>query len=284
MKYTIISAETDLGVHINGANLGANILSNQFPNYPTIHLPQNKQIIKNTDPKNLQKNLPEINKYNQQLFEQIIKTINNNNFPITIGGDHSLAIATALASNHFHNNLGIIWIDAHADYNTLETTLTGNIHGLPLAAINGHNQKELTNLLTNNYISKENTVIVGARSIDPKELENLKNNNIKVFTTDDIKQQGIQAIMDQAFTIATNNTNGVHISYDLDIIDPHDCPGVSIPEINGITKEEAYQIMDYLVTKKHQIKSLDLVEYNPNYDQDNKSLIIATNLLNKFLN
>ena len=223
------------------------------------------------------------NNFNKLLFDKITNLLNENKFPITIGGDHSVAIASALATNNHYKNLGIIWIDAHTDYNTFDTTITGNIHGLPLAAINGYKTEKLTNFLTDNHINPKNTVIVGARSIDESELINLKNNNITFFTTEDIKKEGLDNILDKAFQIAGNNTNGIHISYDLDYIDPIDCPGVSVPEINGVDINLAIETMKYIKNKKHLIKSLDLVEYNPKFDINNKTLNIATNLLNIFL-
>jgi len=115
------------------------------------------------------------------------------------------------------------------------------------------------------------------------ELENLKNAGIKIFTTQDIKKHGISYIMDKAFEIATKNTNGVHISYDIDVIDPELAPGVSIPAINGISIEEANEIMEKISSSKGKIKSLDLVEYNPDADIDNKTLDITYTLLKKFL-
>lgn len=284
MKYTLINANTDLGVHIDGTNKGPNLITNHFKQYETITIEKNNDYQKNKDKHNLAKNLDEINKFNKKLYDTVTNLLENNTFPITIGGDHSIAIPTALASNDYHKNLGIIWIDAHTDYNTFESTITGNIHGLPLAAINNYYNEKLTNILTNNYINPKNTVIVGARSIDPLELENLKNNNITYFTTEDIKKEGINNILDKAFKIAEENTNGIHISYDLDYIDPEICPGVSVPEQNGIDLETAYSTMEYLNNKKDIIKSLDLVEYNPLNDIDNKTKDIAINLLNIFIN
>lgn len=284
MKYTFINANSDLGVHIDGTNNGPNLITKNFNNYEIHSLNKNDKIKKSKDKSDLAKNLNEINKFNQKLFDKILSLLKDNKFPITIGGDHSIAIASALASNHYHKSLGIIWIDAHTDYNTFDSTVTGNIHGLPLAAINGYKTAALTSFLTNDFINPKNTVIVGARSIDELELVNLKNNNITYFTTEDIKKEGINNILDKAFQIAGNNTNGIHISYDLDYIDPIDCPGVSVPEKDGINFETAIDTMKYLNNKKELIKSLDLVEYNPKFDIDNKTLNIASKLLETFIN
>lgn len=283
MKYTFINANTDLGTHIDGTNKGPSLITNNFKNYEIITIEKNNNKEKSKDTTDLAKNINEINVFNKLLFNTITNLLNENKFPITIGGDHSIAIASALASNNHHKNIGIIWIDAHTDYNTFDSTLTGNIHGLPLAAINGYKNKTLTNFLTNNYINPKNTVIVGARSIDKLELNNLKDNNITFFTSEDIKKEGINNILDKAFKIAGNNTSGIHISFDLDYIDPTDCPGVSVPEINGIDSKTAIKTMEYIKNKKHLIKSLDLVEYNPEFDSGNKTLELATQLLDTFL-
>lgn len=283
MNNTIICVNSDLGLSKDGTNLGPTAIYNNFSEYKNIIINKDNKYKKEKDSTNMRKNLNEVNKVNTQLFNAVTEVLNNNEFPITLGGDHSIAIGSALASNNYYKSIGIIWIDAHTDYNNLNTTITGNIHGLPLAVINGTNKEELSSFLTNNYISPKNTVVVGARSIDPLELEYLKEKGITVFTTKDIKKEGINKILDKAFVIACNNTTGVHISYDLDYIDPITCPGVSVPEKDGISEDTAYDTMKYLKEHKNIIKSLDLVEYNPLLDIDNRTLNIATNLLNIFL-
>ncbi|MGN1353004.1 MAG: arginase [Bacilli bacterium] len=285
MQYTFINANIDLGTHVDGSNNGPIQITNNFNSYKIVNIDQDN-IIKDKNIKSKTKNLKSINKFNNELYHTVTDIIKNNEFPITIGGDHSLAIGSAIASNTQNEDIGIIWIDAHTDYNTIESTITGNVHGLPLAAINGHNKLELSSFLTPKpkYINHNRTVIVGARSIDELELVNLNKDNITVYTTEDIHKYGVDIILDKAFKQVLGDNNKVHISYDLDVIDPVICPGVSIPEVNGISLEESYSIMNYIATKKEYIKSLDLVEYNPHYDIDNKSLNIAIDLINIFLN
>lgn len=284
MNKTMICVNSDLGLSKDGTNLGPALIYNNFTQYKNININKDNNYKKEKELNNMKKNLSEVNKINTLLFNKVTEVLNNNEFPITIGGDHSIAIGSALASSNYYKSIGIIWIDAHTDYNNLDTTITGNIHGLPLAVINGTNKKELSSFLTNNYISPKNTVVVGARSIDPLEAKYLKEKGITVFTTNDIKKEGINNILDKAFKIACTNTSGIHISYDLDYIDPITCPGVSVPEKDGISETTAYETMKYLKEHKNVIKSLDLVEYNPLLDIDNKTLKIATNLLNIFLN
>ncbi len=279
--YTIINANTDLGVHVDGANLGPKILTKDL-NIKKYNIDKEK-IIKSKDKNDFKKNLSEVNDFTKKIFEQELKILENNSFPLLIGGDHSAVIGSTLASQKYHKNIGIIWIDAHGDYNTFETTHTGNLHGLPLAAITGYKCDELTNFITDNYINPKNAVIVGARTIDPWEICNLRDAGVTILTTKDIHEKGVKKIMDEAFKIALNNTFGVHISYDIDVIDPIFAPGVSIPEKDGISLKEAHEIMNYLVNNKNSIKSMDIVEFNPLKDIDNKTYDISINLINKFI-
>ena len=205
-------------------------------------------------------------------------------FPIMIGGDHSAAIASALACAKVNIDVGIIWIDAHTDFNTFETTITGNIHGLPLAAITGYKCSELRYYHNGKVIQPSRTVVIGARSIDDAEKDNLRYAGVTVFSTQDIKEQGIEKIMEEAFKIAGYKTRGIHISYDLDVIDPKEAPGVSVPEYDGITEEEAMKINEYLVKHMKEILSFDLVEFNPLRDQGRKTEQIALNILTQIIN
>ena len=283
MKLTLINAKTDLGVMVDGANLGPEILSNYYKDDKRIDKIINlekENIKKSHDPKDLAKNLDTINEFNARLYNEIKQ---DNNFPITLGGDHSLAIGSALASIKKEENLGIIWIDSHGDYNTFETTRTGNIHGLPLAALNHQTGDRLSLFHDGNYYLPENTVIVGGRDIDPWEMPVIEKAGATVFSTKDIKEQGISTIIKKAIDIASNNTKGIHISFDIDVIDPEIAKGVSVPAINGITDEEAYLITDEVLKYKDKIKSWDLVEFNPLKDEDKKTEKIAINILEKVI-
>lgn len=282
----IINACTDLGVHINGTRLGPIELTKNLKNsnINNIFTLQYHDITKDTSNYNKRKNLDEINKFNEQLYSLISSSLDNHKLPITIGGDHSLAIATALASIKKYNNMGIIWFDSHGDFNTFDTTISGNIHGLPLAVITNYEKKYLSDFHSGNFYNPQNTVIVGARDIDILEIENLKEAGVTIFSTDDVRKQGADVVTRKALEIASANTNGVHISYDIDLIDPEVAPGVSIPAVNGINIEEAFLIVQTIIKKKNLVKSIDIVEYNPTLDIDNKTKNIALNILNNFLN
>lgn len=282
MRTMIFGAGTDLGVHIDGASLGPVQLMNDLKAFykgESMLFEQDKEIIKSRNLSDRRKNEYEIEKFNTNLYKNIVEKIKEEYFPIMIGGDHSAAIASALASAKVNVDVGLIWIDAHTDYNTFETTVTGNIHGLPLAAINGYKNQELRYYHQGKIIQPSKTVIIGARSIDEKEKDNVRYSGVTVFSTEDIKEKGIDAIMDEAFKIAGFKTKGIHISYDLDVIDPEIAPGVSIPEFDGITEEEAMKINEYLVNHMKEIISFDLVEFNPLRDIDRKTEQIALNIL-----
>ena len=289
MNITLINAKTDLGVTIDGANLGPEIIGNNFKNNQKVKniININKsKIEKSKDVNDLAKNLNEVNSFNHKLYKAVIDSKENNTFPIILGGDHSLAIGSALGSIKKEKNLGIIWIDAHLDYNTFDTTITGNIHGLPLSTINGLNNK-LSLFHNQEYYNPKNTVVIGYRSEEENkeiELNNVKEMGVTVFTTQDIKELGIKTVIKTAFQIATKDTNGVHISYDLDVIDPIVCPGVSVPEANGISDNDAYLILDEVLNYKDNITSFDLVEFNPTKDINKKTETISLNLLNKIIN
>jgi arginase len=284
----IIAACSDLGLHVIGTQKGPEILINNI-NKNNINeikkINYDNKYIKDFDTNNLKKNLYELNIFNEKLYKEVNNSLNNNMLPITLGGDHSIAIASALASINKYHNMGIIWFDAHGDFNTFETTTSGNIHGLPFAAVTGYEKTLLSDFHNGNYFNFKNAVLLGARDIDePHELNNLKNAGITIITTDDIKKYGIDAMYEKAFSIASNGTNGIHISYDLDCIDCDIAPGVSIPVKNGINLDEAYGFVDYMIKNKEKIKSIDLVELNPTRDINKITEKIALNILNKLIN
>ena len=184
MKTVIIGAGSDLGVHIDGAHLGPVQLMNDIKGFyqgeQNLFL-QDNDILKSRNLSDRRKNEYEIDNFNTTVYNAIVEKMKQDFFPILIGGDHSVAAASALASAKIHQNIGIIWFDAHADYNTFDTTVSGNMHGLTLAAITGYKNHELRYFHDGNIIQTSKAVIVGARSIDPWEKDNLKYSGITVF-------------------------------------------------------------------------------------------------------
>ena len=280
-KISVVLASDDAGVHVDGAALGALKLGEDLDN--TIVIKQ-KEFNKSHDKNDLKKNLKEVNSFNEELYNKVYNELVNNNKVLTIGGDHSLAIGSVLSSVKYNKKMGIIWIDAHGDYNTFDTTITGNLHGLPLAVIDNYEKTLLNEFHNGNYIDPKNTVVVGVRDLDPKELENLKDAGVTMFTTDDVHTLGVEEVMNLAFKIASFNVDKVHVSYDLDVIDPKIACGVSIPAKDGISKQEAYDIMDEVLKHSDIINTMDLVEYNSLLDKNNETYNIAIELRNKILN
>jgi len=281
-KIAIIGACCDLGVHIDGANEGPVALNKRFPDIKMIVA---NDIKKSKNKNDLCKNIDEIYKYNKLLYNESLNIVNKDELLITIGGDHSIAVPTSLASIMKHKNLGIIWFDAHGDFNTLKTTETGNIHGLPFAVLTNYDKDFLTTYHSGDFYNYKNAVLVGARDIDyPNEYNNLIDAGVTIFTTEDIKKYGTEYIYNKAFKIASNGTNGIHISYDLDVIDPIIAPGVSIPVKDGLNIKQAYDFIDKMIEYKKNIKSIDLVEFNPKLDKKNQTLNIAIEIINKIIN
>lgn len=278
MNKIIINANCDLGITVCGSEEGPRNLTKDLKNLNIINIDK-PNVLKETEKDNLSKNFNAVNEFNEKLYNEIIK---HDEFVITIGGDHSISIASALASVKKHPGIGIIWIDAHPDYNTFETTITGNIHGLPLASITGQNGNKLTYFHNSEYISDSKTVIVGARSIDEGEQKNIDKTESLVFTTNDVFNLGVKKTMQQAFERAGKN-NKVHISFDVDVIDPILAPGVSVPEIDGINYEQAEEIFDFLIANKEKIASLDIVEYNPIRDKNEITYKFIKKLLKRIV-
>ncbi len=286
MRTMIFCACTDLGVNIDGASLGPIQIMNDLKTFyqgESLLFEQNKDIIKSRNLSDRRKNEYEIDNFNSNLYKNIIEKIKEEYFPIMIGGDHSASIASALASAKANIDIGCIWIDSHATYSTFSTTVTGNIHDLALATINGYENQDLRHYHNGKVIQAAKTVVIGARNIDDKEKDNLRYSGVTVFTTKDIKEKGIDTIMDEAFKIAGYKTKGIHISYDLDIIDPDISPGVSIPEFDGISEEEAMSINEYIIKHIKDVLSFDLVEFNPLRDVNRKTEQIALNILAQFI-
>ena len=341
-KLAIINACTDLGVNVDGAELGAQILTkdlasskishtytvrdtnhketvdlkkqninrkevNDFVeefNYLLLamhesHFEENMSdeeinhyyqkmhnlvlAVKALDSKCEKRNLPQINQFNEELYHTVLKVIDDGEFPLTVGGDHIIAIASSLASLQKHENLGIIWFDSHADFNTYSTSVTGNLHGLPLAVATHYEKDILADFHKGPFYNPKNAVIVGGRDIDPWEWGNVLDAGVTVFSSKDIQKYGAEEICKKAFAIASNGTNGVHISFDLDIIDPQVAPGVSVPAKNGINLEQTTNLVDEMIKYADKIKSADLVEYNPTLDKNNVTEKIAKMILNKWI-
>ena len=288
MKFNIYKVSSDYGVSVKGARFAPNKLVNKLNN-DNINFVKEINLIKNAKKEyeidNKEKNKKLVNKVNRKLYKEVYKGLKRNIFPITIGGDHSISIGSALASIKRYKNMGIIWFDTHGDFNDLKTTNSGNIHGMPFAVITGFMGKELNEFHIGEYYDPKKAVLFGAHDIDePGEMENLKKSGVTIITAEDIRKNGVSEMIDKAFKIASNKTNGIHISFDIDGIDPSYCPGVTTAVSDGVTLDDAMKFIDAVVEKRSIIKSFDLVEFNPLRDLERKTENVAINILNNIIN
>jgi arginase len=214
--------------------------------------------------------------------ELMIKTLESGKVPIVLGGDHSVAAGTVAGVAEFYRRqnqkIGLIWIDAHSDINTPESSPSGNVHGMPLAAIMGLGPPELANILNfSPKVSPENCVLVGVRDIDAIEKENIRKAGIEVFTMRDIDERGMRTVMEDALRMAGRGTAGYHISLDMDWVDPEDAPGVGTPVRGGATYREAHLAME-IIADDGRMLSFEIVEVNPVIDEHNRTAELAVEL------
>jgi len=215
--------------------------------------------------------------------EAAVKALEEGATPLVLGGDHSLAAGSIAGVAEFYRRqqqrIGVLWIDAHSDLNTPETSPSGNVHGMPLAALLGLGPAALTNIF--GYapkIAPENTVLIGVRDIDAAERENIRRAGIaEVYTMRDIDERGMRAVMEEALRAAGRATAGYHVSLDMDWIDPEDAPGVGTPVRGGATYREAHLAME-IVADHGRLLSFEIVEVNPVIDEHNRTADLAVEL------
>jgi arginase len=214
--------------------------------------------------------------------ELVLKTLEAGKVPLVLGGDHSVAAGTVSGVAEFYRRqnqkIGLIWIDAHTDINTPESSPSGNVHGMPLAAIMGLGPPELANVLNfSPKVSPENCVLVGVRDIDAIEKENVRRAGIAAFTMRDIDERGMRTVMEEALKIAGRGTAGYHVSLDMDWVDPEDAPGVGTPVRGGATYREAHLAME-IIADHGRMLSFEIVEVNPVIDEHNRTADLAVEL------
>ena len=224
-----------------------------------------------TNPK--MKYLNEVIECNTSLAEKVYLALNNGTIPFILGGDHSLALGSlAGASKYFNDDLAVVWIDAHGDLNTHETSPSGNIHGMPLAASIGFGYESLTSILfKKRKVNPENIFLLGCRDLDSGEIKLINDLEINMWTIEDIKNKGAKATIEELLERMNNrHLNNIHLSYDIDCLDPSYVPGTGTPVNNGLTFEESQVLLHGRFSTSH-VKCIDFVEYNPTLDKDNKT-------------
>jgi arginase len=228
------------------------------------------------------KYLKEITATCTKLADLVLKTLEAGKVPLCLGGDHSMAAGTASGVAEFYRRqqqrIGLIWIDAHTDINTPESSPSGNVHGMPLAALMGLWQSDLGNIYGfSPKVNPENCVLVGVRDIDAVEKENVRRAGIGVFTMRDIDERGMRTVMEEALRLAGRGTAGYHISLDMDWVDPEDAPGVGTPVRGGATYREAHLAME-IIADHSRMLSMEIVEVNPVIDEHNRTANLAVEL------
>ena len=288
MKIKILGVPLDLGqerrgvdmgpsaVRAAGLNLALKSLGHDVEDAGNIHvrLPE-EQPFGNQQAKYLN----EIAETSQEVAQLVCRTLEAGYFPVSLGGDHSMSIGTQAGVAKFYHDrgeeVGCLWIDAHADMNTPETSSTGNVHGMPFAASLGHGPESLTNIF--GFAPKlrpEKCSLIGIRDLDGRERQMVRSSGVSLFTMRDIDEMGMRNVMKRAITLATKGTAGFVVSFDMDVVDPEDAPGVGTPVRGGITYREAHLAME-MVADSGKMLAFELVEINPIIDVLNKTAILG---------
>jgi len=233
------------------------------------------------------KYLNEIAETCQDVAHRNYQALESGYFPISLGGDHSVAVGTVAGAAKFYHDrgqdIGCLWIDAHADMNTPDSSPSGNVHGMPFAASLGFGADALTKIFGfAPKLKPDKCVLVGARDLDSRERRQVRDSGIHVFTMRAIDEQGMRTVMEKALAIATTDTAGFLTSFDMDVVDPDEAPGVGTPVRGGITFREAHLAMEMISDSKKMV-ALDLVEINPIIDILNKTAILGVGLVSSAL-
>jgi arginase len=222
-----------------------------------------------------------------KLYSNVRASLEEGALPVVLGGDHSLAAGSVGASaDHAAargGEIGLLWIDAHGDMNTPATTLTGNVHGMPLAALLGPEPSELSRIGDRApKVRAATTVLIGIRNLDDLEKERIKDSGVHVFTMKDIDRHGIAVVMKRALTLAGRKTAGIHVSFDMDVCDPTIAPGVGTAVKGGLDYREAHMLME-MIADSARLTALDIVEINPILDTQNQTAVLGAELVQSAL-
>ena len=229
------------------------------------------------------RNYDEIMTVSKNLSEAVSTSVARNHFPLVIGGDHSLAIGSITGVSQHYENLGVIWYDAHGDLNIPEESPSGNVHGMPLRVLAGEGDEELVQL--GGFAPKvqpENIVLIGMRDLDDGEKQYIKKHHIQTYTMADIDRYGIQHVIEETINYLKDKTDGIHLSLDVDGLDPVETPGTGTRVLGGLTYRESHFALE-LLHESQMITSMDVVEVNPLIDNKNRTAEQAVGLIGSFL-
>jgi arginase len=227
--------------------------------------------------------LPEIAKTCTRLGDMVYRAVSEEKLPLVLGGDHSIAVGTVAGISRAYRekgeNLGLVWIDAHADMNTPETSPSGNVHGMPLACCIGKGPSELTEIFGfAPKIDPRNVAIVGLRDVDRTEVPHVRGAGVTAFTMREIDERGLRSVITEAIQRAGDGTSGFHVSFDMDAVDPAEAPGVGTPVHGGLTYREAHLTMEILCDSG-KMAGMEIVEVNPVLDIANKTAKLGVELV-----
>ncbi len=241
------------------------------------------EVAKEKFPRKKEPPMKDIRQIYENLADRVTRSLKGRRFPLILGGDHSIAIGTiAGAARHFKNKnqrMGVLWVDAHGDMNTPETSPSGNIHGMPLAASLGEGISALVKVGGfSPKIEPQRCALVGIRNLDDAEKENIARFGVKVFTMKDIDRRGLSAVLEEAIAVASKGLAGMHVSFDLDVVDPKIAPGVGTAVPGGMSYREAHLTME-LISDSKAMTSLEVVEANPILDIKNSTAQLGVELI-----
>lgn len=293
---TVIGVPTDLGANMRGANIGPSairiaglheklkMLGCSIEERGDIVVPLREML---SQAEVDVKHRVAIKDICQKLSTEVYNALKAGRKPIVLGGDHSIAMGTISGVSRYvrdeRSNLGLIWVDAHADMNTPESTHTGNIHGMPLSTLLGQGFPDLVGLDgISPKVRPHNVALIGIRTLDSEEKELCRKSGVRYFTMREIDERGMPAVMKEAIAVATNGTLGFHVSFDLDGIDPIYAPGVSTPVTGGVSYREAHLMLEMMADTK-KLMSMEFVELNPMCDIEHKTAGLVVDLVQSAL-
>ena len=291
-KIAIIGAPLDLGADRRGVDMGPSAIRVANVNARLASLGYEVEDLGNIAVEQREshppgpekaKYLPLIAESCLRLARAVAKAAGEEKLPLVLGGDHSVAIGTVAGiTRHFRAKkqpLGLIWIDAHPDMNTPESSPSGNVHGMPLACCIGMGPSELTGLYgPAPKVNPKHVALVGIRDVDLPEKPHLRHSGVRVFTMRDIDERGFRSVMESAVEVASSGTAGFHVSLDMDVVDPREAPGVGTPVRGGVTYREAHLAME-IICDSGKMVSMEVVEVNPVIDEANRTASLAVELV-----
>ena len=221
----------------------------------------------------------QVHAVNKKIFEEVTDSLEKGHFPVTLGGDHSIAAGSISATAGHYKNIGLIWVDAHGDWNNEESTMSGNMHGMPFSAVCGAGPDIMVNFGQEPvYVNTANCVQIAGRDIDPMERIRMKEHGVTVFSIADIDRMGMPAVIEKAIEIASRGTEGIHVSFDIDSITPESDPGTGTIVHSGLTVREAFYLVETLYASG-KLLAFDMVEVNPMLDIRNRTGELAMELV-----